>query len=163
MYLLLFLFLLARRCQQVLCLGLERGLKPLPNGCLGIIIKINLTMNYQLLLDCNKVHRAPEHHPDASLFLDLIWLSTCECCASEITSGYCTMSLLFFLRLWPKCLKHHIIKIRPNDGACLFRHQYFHGAQNRIHLSTDHTMLVSRLYCLKKNSLIATPITMEVL
>jgi hypothetical protein len=37
---------------------LERGLKPLPNGCLGIIIKINLTTNYQLLLNCNKVHRA---------------------------------------------------------------------------------------------------------
>jgi hypothetical protein len=32
-------------------------LKPLPNGCLGIIIKINLTTNYQLLLNCNKVHR----------------------------------------------------------------------------------------------------------
>jgi hypothetical protein len=37
---------------------LERGLKPLLNGCLGIIIKINLTTNYQLLLNCNKVHRA---------------------------------------------------------------------------------------------------------
>jgi hypothetical protein len=37
---------------------LERGLKPLPDGCLGIIIKINLTTNYQLLLNCNKVHRA---------------------------------------------------------------------------------------------------------
>jgi hypothetical protein len=58
MYPLLFLFLLARRSQQVLCLGLERGLKPLSNGCLGIIIKINLTTNYQLLLNCNKVHRA---------------------------------------------------------------------------------------------------------
>jgi hypothetical protein len=33
-------------------------LKPLPNGLLGIIIKINLTTNYQLLLNCNKVHRA---------------------------------------------------------------------------------------------------------
>jgi hypothetical protein len=33
-------------------------LKPLPNGCLGIIIKINLTTNYQLLFNCNKVHRA---------------------------------------------------------------------------------------------------------
>jgi hypothetical protein len=30
------------------------------------------------------------------------------------------------------------------------RRQYFHGDQNGIHLSTDHTMLVSRLYCLKK-------------
>jgi hypothetical protein len=35
-------------------------LKPLPDGCLGIIIKINLTTNYQLLLNCNKVHRADE-------------------------------------------------------------------------------------------------------
>jgi hypothetical protein len=42
----------------VLCLGLERGLKPLSNRCLVIIIKINLTTNYQLLLNCNKVHRA---------------------------------------------------------------------------------------------------------
>jgi hypothetical protein len=58
MYLLLILFLLARRRQQVLCLGLERGLKPLPNDLLVIIIKINLTTNYQLLLNCNKVHRA---------------------------------------------------------------------------------------------------------
>jgi hypothetical protein len=33
-------------------------LKPLSNRCLGIIIKINLTTNYQLLLNCNKVHRA---------------------------------------------------------------------------------------------------------
>jgi hypothetical protein len=37
---------------------LERGLKPLSNRCLGIIIKINLTTNYQLLLNRNKVHRA---------------------------------------------------------------------------------------------------------
>jgi hypothetical protein len=37
---------------------LERGLKPLPNELLAIIIKINLTTNYQLLLNCNKVHRA---------------------------------------------------------------------------------------------------------
>jgi hypothetical protein len=37
---------------------LERGLKPLPNELLVIIIKINLTMNYQILLNCNKVHRA---------------------------------------------------------------------------------------------------------
>jgi hypothetical protein len=34
-------------------------LKPLPNEVLAIIIKINLTTNYQLLLNCNKVHRAP--------------------------------------------------------------------------------------------------------
>jgi hypothetical protein len=58
MYLLLFIFLLAQRSQQVLCLGLERGLKPLPNEFSVIIIKINLTTNYQLLLNFNKVHRA---------------------------------------------------------------------------------------------------------
>jgi hypothetical protein len=96
------------------------------------------------------IQDTPEHRPVASRFLDLIWLSTCEFCANEITSGYCTMALRFFLRLCPSCLKHHIIKISPNDGARLFRRQHFHGAQNQIHLSTDHTMLVSRLYCLKK-------------
>jgi hypothetical protein len=96
------------------------------------------------------IQETPAQRPDASRFLDLIWLSTCECCASEIMSGYCTMALRFFLRLCPKCLKHHIIKISPNDGARLFRRQHFHWAQNRIHISTDHTMLVSRLYCLKK-------------
>jgi hypothetical protein len=32
-------------------------LKPLPNDLLVIIIKIILTTNYQLLLNCNKVHR----------------------------------------------------------------------------------------------------------
>jgi hypothetical protein len=96
------------------------------------------------------IQETPENHPDASRFLDLIWLSTCEFCASKITSGYYTMALRFCFRLCPKCLKHHIIKISPNDVARLFRRQHFHGAQNRIHLSTDHTMLVSKLYCLKK-------------
>jgi hypothetical protein len=33
-------------------------LKPLPNELLALIIKIILTTNYQLLLNCNKVHRA---------------------------------------------------------------------------------------------------------
>jgi hypothetical protein len=32
-------------------------LKPLPKELLALIIKINLTTNYQLLLNCNKVHR----------------------------------------------------------------------------------------------------------
>jgi hypothetical protein len=36
----------------------ERGLKPLPNEFSVIIIKNNLTTNYKLLLNCNKVHRA---------------------------------------------------------------------------------------------------------
>jgi hypothetical protein len=34
------------------------GLKPLPNEFSVIIIKNNLTTSYQLLLNCNKVHRA---------------------------------------------------------------------------------------------------------
>jgi hypothetical protein len=46
MHLLLILFLLARRSQQVLCLGLERGLKPLPNEILVIIIRNQF--NYKL-------------------------------------------------------------------------------------------------------------------
>jgi hypothetical protein len=94
------------------------------------------------------IQETPEHRPVASRFLDLIWLSKSECCGKEITSGYCTMSPSFF-RLYPRCLRHHIIKISPKDAARLFRRQHSHGAQNRNHLSTDHTMLVSRLYCLK--------------
>jgi hypothetical protein len=42
------------------------------------------------------IQETPEHRPVASRFLDLIWLSTCECCGKEITSGYCTMALRFF-------------------------------------------------------------------
>jgi hypothetical protein len=42
------------------------------------------------------IQETPEHRPDASQFLDLIWLSTCECSAKEIASGYCTMALRFF-------------------------------------------------------------------
>jgi hypothetical protein len=75
------------------------------------------------------IQETPEHRPDASRFSDLICLSTCECCAKEITSGYCTMALRFFLRLCPKCLKHHIIKISPNDGARLFRRHISTGSR----------------------------------
>jgi hypothetical protein len=42
------------------------------------------------------IQETPEHRPYASQFLDLIWLLTCECCAKEIMSGYCTMALRFF-------------------------------------------------------------------
>jgi hypothetical protein len=42
------------------------------------------------------IQETPEHRPVASRFLDIIWLSTCECCGKEITSGYCTMALRFF-------------------------------------------------------------------
>jgi hypothetical protein len=58
MYLIFFLFLLAQRSQQVLCSGFERGLKPPPNEVRVIIIKHNLTTNYQLSLNCNKVNSA---------------------------------------------------------------------------------------------------------
>jgi hypothetical protein len=47
------------------------------------------------------IQETPEHRPDASRFLDLIWLSTCEYCACDITSGYCTMALHFFLDYAP--------------------------------------------------------------
>jgi hypothetical protein len=118
----------------------------LPELCL--FPKMSSRFRFRILVQA--IQETPEHRPDASRFLDLIWLSTCEYCASDITSGHCTMALRFFLRLCPKCLKHHIIKISPNYGARLFMRQHFHGAQNRIHLSTNHTILVSRLYCLKK-------------
>jgi hypothetical protein len=36
----------------------ERGLKPLPNEYYPNYHNINLTTNYQLLLNCKKVHRA---------------------------------------------------------------------------------------------------------
>jgi hypothetical protein len=70
------------------------------------------------------IQETPEHRLDSSRFLDLIWLSTCEYCACEITSGYFDMSLCFFGRLCPNCLKQHIVKISPNEGACLFRCQH---------------------------------------
>jgi hypothetical protein len=47
------------------------------------------------------IQETPEHRPDASSFWDLIWLSTCEYCACQITSEYCTMSLRFFLDYAP--------------------------------------------------------------
>jgi hypothetical protein len=34
-----------------------------------------------------KIQETPEHRPNASRFLNLIWLSTCEYCACDITSG----------------------------------------------------------------------------
>jgi hypothetical protein len=130
-----------------------------PEHCL--FPKMSSCFRFRILVQ--EIQETPEHRPDASRSLDLFWLSTCEYCASHITSGYCTMVLRFFLKLFPKCLKQHIIKIYPNDGARLFRRQHFQGAHNRIHLSTDYTMLVSRLYFLKNNSLITTTIIMVVL
>jgi hypothetical protein len=47
------------------------------------------------------IQETPEHRPDASRFLGIIWLSTRESCTSEITSGYCTMALHFFLDCAP--------------------------------------------------------------
>jgi hypothetical protein len=42
-----------------------------------------------------EIQETPEHRPDASRLLDLIWLSTCEYYACDITSGYCIMALFF--------------------------------------------------------------------
>jgi hypothetical protein len=120
---------------------------PLRLPKLSLFPTVSSRRRFRILVQA--IQETPEHRPDASRFLDLIWLSTCKYFACDITSGYCTMALRFF-RQCPKCLKQHIIKISPNDGARLFRRQHFHVAHNRIHLSTDHTMLVSRLYCLKK-------------
>jgi hypothetical protein len=60
------------------------------------------------------------------------------------------MASKFLLRLCPLCIKKHIVLLGPNDGARIFRRQHYHGAQNIIQLSTDHTLTVSRVYCLKK-------------
>jgi hypothetical protein len=96
------------------------------------------------------IQETPEHHPDASRFLDLMWQSTCEHCECEFTSGYFEMALQLFARPCPKYLKQHMVKITPNDRDRMIHHQHYHGAQNRIQLSTDYTMQVSILYCLKK-------------
>jgi hypothetical protein len=59
------------------------------------------------------------------------------------------MALKFLVRLCPLCLKKHIVMLGPNYGALIFRGQHYHGAQNIIQLSRDHTPTVSRVYCLK--------------
>jgi hypothetical protein len=43
--------------------------------------------HYGLRILVQAIQETPEHRPDASRFLDLIWLSTCEYCACNITSG----------------------------------------------------------------------------
>jgi hypothetical protein len=60
------------------------------------------------------------------------------------------MALKFLVRLCPLCLKKHIVMLGPNDGAPILRWQHYHGAQNIIQLSMDHTPTVSRVYCFKK-------------
>jgi hypothetical protein len=55
-----------------------------------------------------------------------------------------------FLDYAPSVSNNTFVKISPHKGSRLFRCQHFHGAHNRINLSTDHTLKVSRLYCLKK-------------
>jgi hypothetical protein len=107
---------------------------------LSLFPTMSARLHFRILVQ--SIQETPGHHPNASRFLDIIWLSTCEYCACEITSGYFDMALLFILRLCPMCLKQHIVKITPNKSAPLFRQQHFNGAQNRIHLSTDHTMQV---------------------
>jgi hypothetical protein len=95
------------------------------------------------------IEDTPEHRPVASRFLELIWQSTCEGYGKEITSGYFEMALKFLVRLCPLCVKKHIVMLGKNDGGRIFRRQHYHGAQNIIKLSADHTLTVSRVYCLK--------------
>jgi hypothetical protein len=52
------------------------------------------------------------------------------------------MDLKFLVRLCPLCLRKHIVMLGPNDGARIFCRQHYHGAQNIIQLSTDHTHTV---------------------
>jgi hypothetical protein len=96
------------------------------------------------------IEEKPEHRPVASRFLEFRWQSTFEGRGKEITSGYFEMASKSLVRLFPECLKKHIVMIGTNDGARIFHRQHYHGAQNRIKLSTDHTPAVSSLYCLKK-------------
>jgi hypothetical protein len=98
----------------------------------------------------NAIEETPEHMPVASRFLELIWQSTCEGCGKEITSGYFEMALKFLVRLCPLCLKKNIVLLDTNDGGRIFRRLHYHGAHNLIQLSTNHTLTVSRSYCLKK-------------
>jgi hypothetical protein len=60
------------------------------------------------------------------------------------------MDLKFLVRLCPLCLNKHIVMLFPNNGAHILRRQHYHGAQNIIQLSTDHTPTVSRVCFLKK-------------
>jgi hypothetical protein len=62
---------------------------------------------------------------------------------------YTSRSLKFLVRLCPLCLKKYIVLVVPNDGGRIFSWQHYHGAQNIIQLSTDHTLTVSIVYCLK--------------
>jgi hypothetical protein len=55
---------------------------------------------FQILVQ--EIQEKPEHRPDASRFLDLIWQSTCEQCGCEITSGYFEMDLHFFGETMPQ-------------------------------------------------------------
>jgi hypothetical protein len=52
-----------------------------------------------------EIQETPEHHPDASHFLDLIWMSTCECWECEITSEFFLKALLF-CETMPRVSKH---------------------------------------------------------
>jgi hypothetical protein len=50
----------------------------LPEHCL--FPKTSSRYRFSILVQ--GIQETPAHHPDASRFLDLIWISTCECCAS---------------------------------------------------------------------------------
>jgi hypothetical protein len=88
------------------------------------------------------IEDTPEHRPVASRFLELIWQLMCEGCGKKITSGYFEMALKFLVRLCPLCIKKHIVMLGPNDGGRIFGRQHYHGGQNIIQLSTDHTLTV---------------------
>jgi hypothetical protein len=64
----------------------------LPEHCLFPTI----SSRHRFSIVVRVIQETPEHRPVASRFWDLIWLSTCECCGKEITSGCCTMAPRFF-------------------------------------------------------------------
>jgi hypothetical protein len=60
------------------------------------------------------------------------------------------MAFKFLVRLCPLCINTHIVLLGTNDGGRIFHWRHYHGGQNLIQLSTDHTLTVSIVYFLKK-------------
>jgi hypothetical protein len=58
-----------------------------------------MSAHHRFVILVKAIQETPEHPPDASRFLDLIWLLTCEYCAFEIASEYFEMAPHFFLKL----------------------------------------------------------------
>jgi hypothetical protein len=61
---------------------------------LSLLSTMSSRRHFRILVQA--IQETPEHCPDASRFLDLFWLLTCEYCACEITSGYFYMPIRFF-------------------------------------------------------------------